>query len=165
MASFRPVKGFTLIELVCTIVILGILAATAVPRFSDLGKDARIAKLNMLAGALHTTASLWNAVCLLQKTNKCLVDEVDILHNGTSANIIHGYPNAGDARPNQIESLINTSGFDVTKPKLTYVVFAIADAPRSTRCAVSYCESNNVTEDPEYCTPTSYRIVTLTEGC
>ncbi|MFC3095231.1 prepilin-type N-terminal cleavage/methylation domain-containing protein [Alteromonas sediminis] len=52
------IKGFTLIELVIVIVLIGVLAVVAAPKFISLSKDARVAALTALKGEMQGTIDL-----------------------------------------------------------------------------------------------------------
>ena len=70
----RACAGFTVVELITVIVILGILSAVALPRFSNLETEARSATLDGLRGALLSAASLARAQWLAEGSSGSSVD-------------------------------------------------------------------------------------------
>jgi MSHA pilin protein MshA len=71
MQTFRNERGFTLIELVMIIVILGVLAAVAIPKFINLRDDADRANAKSVVGALNSTAAIVFAKHAVGSTNAC----------------------------------------------------------------------------------------------
>ena len=87
--------GFTLIELIVVIVILGILAVTAAPKFMNLQGDAKAASLKGVQAALNSAKSMVYAKALLNSSEKLPTATVKV--NGQDVNIDYGYPKATEA--------------------------------------------------------------------
>ena len=99
--------GFTLIELIVVIVILGILAVTAAPKFIDLQSDARLATLNGMKAAINSAVSLTYGKSLVLGKEK--EKKVSITINGSPVYVCYGYPCAAAT---EIQKVLDIGVFD-----------------------------------------------------
>lgn len=130
-------SGFTLIELVVVIVILGILAATAAPKFMNLQGDARISALNGLKGAVKSAVSMTYSKAILKGIEKSATGEVcangSDLNGATCSdpiNIVYGRPDAtaaGLIKSMDIESKAVESSGDANDTSVEWNYFVSDD--------------------------------------
>ena len=115
----RQQSGFTLIELVMVIVILGILAAFALPKFADLSGDAEVASCRGGLGAVKSAAGIAHAAYLANGSNNPTIE-------GAVVVMVNGYPAA-----EEMAALANLDGYTLTPAVPTTVLNVAVSATNS----------------------------------
>lgn len=127
----KPVRGFTIMELVVVISCIGILATFAYPRFAMVEVEARKALVTSLGGSVNSAATQAHLLWIL-KDRPATVDM-----EGQTITILNGYPDEASID----DTLMDYSGFQF-KVNPAPSRFRRLDATQPNNCMVTYEEAN-----------------------
>jgi MSHA pilin protein MshA len=153
MKKINKQAGFTLIELIMVIVILGVLSAFALPRFADLGGNAREASINGLAASLKSAANIAHAQQLANGDDS----DDSVTLEGQVITMVDGYPTADAAGINLAAQVDVTNDYTATTGGAAAgadIVFSLAGG--SGNCQVTYTAATS---------PGTLSVVVDATGC
>ncbi|WP_019002621.1 type II secretion system protein [Succinimonas amylolytica] len=146
--KIKSSHGFTLIELIVVIVILGILAAVAAPKFMDLQSDAKASALKGMEAALKSMDQMVYGKAVLEGKEKLSTGDANaqIIIEGSTIRLHKGQHVQGNVSPS-IEALIDADfdndWFDCpkTNDNLIYTDFYIKDPSIADDGSIWYCSN------------------------
>ncbi|MDA8384136.1 MAG: type II secretion system protein [Betaproteobacteria bacterium] len=149
-------SGFTLIELIVVIVILGILASVALPRFVDLQGEARRSVINSTSGSIQAANAMIYGKALVDGVASLPTSSIDI-GGGVKVATAYGYPDATTAGIGAaLESAAGLSALYSLNPDGT-ATFLVNGARRPHQCQVAYTPPARASGRPS--------VKTATAGC
>jgi MSHA pilin protein MshA len=179
--------GFTLIELIVVIVILGILAATALPRMFDMSGQARLAKMQAALGAVKAASASAHAqwlvnggqlACATCSAAGGVQTGTVVTGEGTNIVMVAGYPDVGaDGRTNAATTLagsgilaasnlsdtdyvLSTLDISLATPVASTKNFTVAADTAHPKCRFSYVEGTQTDAGANQPTVTAPTFIT-----